>query len=312
MEHDAWFFFGIFAFIFIIWIATGGPTHPLSFTGPSLSLPGALGGGTYLSLPRAPLHVGDVGGTGSGNPSNGGSGGTGGTTDAGSAFGTPSVYRGKITLGHSISGAGAADPNTEYIKVALSQNAGTRINISGWVLQSGITGYASNIPYGAEVPRSGVVNVATPIILAPGQSAIVDSGHSPIGISFRENKCIGYLAEFQNFYPGLPRACPTAATELATFNPSLDRNDACHNFARSVSRCKTPRTSTADITTACKNFVDQYLNYNGCVDAHKNDADFAGTTWHIYLSRFASLWQKKHEVVKLLDSDGKTVDVFTD
>ena len=56
--HDAWFFIGVFVFIFLIWIATGGPLHPIAFTGPKLALPGALGGGTYLSLPRAPYGVG--------------------------------------------------------------------------------------------------------------------------------------------------------------------------------------------------------------------------------------------------------------
>src|SRR5665811_2252287 len=56
--HDAWFFIGIFVFIFLIWIATGGPLHPIAFTGPHLAEPQELGGGTYLQFPRAAFGVG--------------------------------------------------------------------------------------------------------------------------------------------------------------------------------------------------------------------------------------------------------------
>ncbi len=57
--HDAWFFIGVFVFIFLIWVSTGGPLHPLAFTGPRLSLPQELGGGTYLQFPRASFTIGD-------------------------------------------------------------------------------------------------------------------------------------------------------------------------------------------------------------------------------------------------------------
>ena len=55
----------------------------------------------------------------------------------------------------------------------------------------------------------------------------------------------------------------------------------------------------------------KYFNYNGCVDAHKNDADFMGNTWRVYLGRSSSMWRTKNELVKLLDKDGKTVDAFS-
>ena len=56
--HDAWFFIGVFVFIFLVWISVGGPTHPISFTGPTLSQPSPLGGGTYWQVPTAPFGVG--------------------------------------------------------------------------------------------------------------------------------------------------------------------------------------------------------------------------------------------------------------
>ena len=59
MENDAWFFIGVFVFIFIIWISVGGPTHPISFTGPTLQAPSPLGSGTYLSFPSSPWGIGN-------------------------------------------------------------------------------------------------------------------------------------------------------------------------------------------------------------------------------------------------------------
>src|SRR3954469_12764649 len=125
MEHDAWFFIGIFVFIFLIWVATGGPLHPIAFTGPRLSLPGALGGGTYLQLPKAPYDIGDSDASLSDSSSNGSSGS--GTPlpvfVGGSVFGTPSSYRNITSTNHYISGAGSLDPKNEYIELSISQNA---------------------------------------------------------------------------------------------------------------------------------------------------------------------------------------------
>ncbi|OGG78053.1 hypothetical protein A3A36_02680 [Candidatus Kaiserbacteria bacterium RIFCSPLOWO2_01_FULL_52_12b] len=62
---------------------------------------------------------------------------------------------------------------------------------------------------------------------------------------------------------------------------------------------------------SCQSFLIKYFNYNGCVDAHKNDADFSGDTWRIYLGRTTPMWRAQHEVVKLIDVNGKTVDAFS-
>src|ERR1035437_2472587 len=104
MQHDAFFFIGVFVFIFLIWVATGGPTHPLAFTGPSLSEPGALGGSSYLSLPQSPFPIGTSQTVlpGSSNSYTSGSPGSNSNATpaplAGIAFGPPSIYRGVVTL----------------------------------------------------------------------------------------------------------------------------------------------------------------------------------------------------------------------
>ena len=303
--HDAWFFVGVFVFIFLIWIATGGPLRPLAFTGPTLAQPGALGGGTYLQLPRAPFVIGNTSTSGNSEielPSFVG----------GTPFGTPSPYRDIVRMSHYVSGAGSADPKNEYIEISIASNASVPVDLTGWSLSSAATGNAASIPKGTEVPTSGVVNASQDIVLAPGTRAILISGQSPIGASFRENKCIGYFSTFQKFSPSLPQNCPVPSDDLISFYGSdYIRDPFCIDQVNQISRCQVTLTPPNGVSNACQSFVVKYLNYNGCVDAHKNDTDFAGNTWRIYLGRTNSMWRTKHEVVKLLDINGKTVDAFS-
>lgn len=316
--HDAWFFIGVFVFIFLIWVATGGPLHPLSFTGPRLSLPGVLGGGTYLSLPRAPYGVGgsNVVLPGSSNgqnvPGSSYNSGTSIPTITGSTFGTPSPYRGLVSINHYVSGANSSDPGNEYVQISVAQGAVVPINLSGWILRSEASGSSVIVPKGTEVPISGTINEAEDIILTPGERAIVISGRSPIGASFRENKCIGYFSTFQHFSPPLPQNCPVPSDELISFyGADYIRDASCIDYVDKLSRCQVQLSPPPTISGACQSFVIKYFNYNGCVDAHKNDVDFSGDTWRIYLGRTTPMWRTKHEVVKLIDSSGKTVDAFS-
>lgn len=316
MEHDAWFFVGIFVFIFVIWIATGGPMHPISFAGPRLALPDKLGGGTYLSFPRAPFSIGassvSLPGSSSSGVALGGSKPPLPTFVGGVGFGEPSPYRGIVSMSHYISGAASTDPKNEYLEIRIAQNADVPVDLSGWTLSSEATGKASVIPKGTETPTSGVINAAQDIILYAGERAIVVSGQSPIGASFRENKCIGYFGTFQNFSPQLPQNCPTPSSELAA-SYSIDylRDIACVDYVKALPRCKIAITPPAGVSSACQNFLTKYLHYNGCMDAHRGDADFKGDTWRLYLGRTNSMWRPRHELVKLLDAKGKTVDAFS-
>ncbi len=318
MGHDAWFFIGVFVFIFLIWIAASGPLHSTTPTGSRIAQPGILGGGTYLRLPRAPFAIGDSNASLSDSSNGGGVSGNSGSAGpipsfvGGGVFGTPSPYRGIVRMNHYVSSAGSSDPGEEYVEISVAQNAGMPINLSGWTLKSDASGSSVSIPKGTEVPTSGVVNEAEDIVLSPGTRAMIISGQSPIGASFRENKCIGYFSTFQKFSPSLPRNCPVPSDELASFyGPDYIRDASCIDYVDKLSRCQVTLTPPVNASGACKNFLVQYLHYNGCVTAHRNDTDFQGDAWRIYLGRTSSMWRTKNELVKLLDVNGKTVDAFT-
>ena len=314
--HDAWFFIGVFVFIFIIWIATGGPTRPLAFTGPSLAQPDVLGGGTYLQLPRAPFGIGGTNvvlpGSSSGSNVYNNAGPQSSPTIIGGVFGPSSPYRGIVRMNRYISGAGSSDPKKEYVELYAAQDAGTPVNVSGWTLASDVTNTSAAIPKGTEIPVSGIVNASQDIIITPGKRALLISGGSPIGASFRENKCIGYFSTFQQFSPSLPQNCPTPSDELSNYyGAGYFRDSSCIEYVNKLSRCQVALSPPVGASNACQNFMIQYLNYNGCVTAHKNDSDFKGDAWRIYLGRTTPMWKTKYEVVKLLDRDGKTVDAFS-
>lgn len=315
MQHDAWLFIGVFVFIFLIWAATGGPLHPISFTGPRLAQPEELGGGIYLQFPRAPFALGtsnvvlrDVGESVS----------YGDASDTsvpsfvgGSTFGAPSPYRGIVGMSRYVSGAGSANSKNEYLEISVTQNS-VPINLSEWIFASDASGKMARVPQGTEVPRSGVVNAVEDIILAPGDRAIINSGQSPIGASFKENKCMGYFSNFQTFHPSLPQNCPIPSDELEQFyGPGYIRDASCIEYVKRVPRCQVTLSPPVGLSNSCQNFLVEYLHYNGCVNAHKNDRDFLSKTWRIYLGRTEPLWRTKYELVKLLDVNGKTVDAFS-
>jgi len=209
-------------------------------------------------------------------------------------------------------GADSTNPNAEYVTLSVPQNAGVPVDLTDWTFESDATGKASVIPKGTEIPRSGMINAAQDIVLVPGTRAIILSGRSPIGASFRENKCIGYFSSFQQFFPALPQNCPRPSDELtAHYIGDYIRDAACIDYTRTIARCAVTLTPPPNVSSACQYFLITYLNYNGCVTAHQDDSDFMGNTWRIYLGRTTSLWRASHEVVKLIDAQGKTVDAFS-
>ena len=316
--HDAWFFIGVFVFIFLIWIATGGPLHPISFTGPSLAQPGVLGGGTYLQLPRAPFSIGNSHSVLQGSSNDGssygnsGSGATNPSSSDGGTFSPPSAYNNIVSMNGYVSNASSSDPGSEYVEISVAQNASNSVKITGWTLESGATYNAELIPKGTRVPTSGVVNAMDDIVLQPGERAIIISGKSPVGASFSENKCIGYFGSFQKFYPSLPQNCPSASSELSSlYGTPYIHDPSCIDYVDTISRCRVAiPTRAANLSITCQDFLEKHLNYNGCVSTHRNDSDFSGNTWRIYLGRDEHMWRAKHEIVKLLDERGKTVASF--
>jgi hypothetical protein len=110
----------------------------------------------------------------------------------------------------------------------------------------------------------------------------------------------------------LPQNCPTPSDELASFyGAGYIRDNACIEYMKDVPRCQISITPPVGASGVCKSFMETYLNYSGCINAHRNDSDFKGDTWRVYLGRSSPMWRTKNELVKLLDAEGKTVAAFS-
>lgn len=305
MKGDGLFFIGIIIFIFIVWVATGGPSRPISFAGPYITPITDVGtvqqgyGDTGTANSRSVwAEITDID-EGLANLQRGAS-------DL-RAYGVASPYEGSVQI-VGYGGASATDPDEEYITLSVSGDES--VLISGWSLVSSASGYGARIPGGSELPRAGSINELGPIILAPGEEAIVVSGSSPIGISFKENMCTGYFAERQTFVPSLGMRCPTAYDEFDRYYPGNElADDSCYARMRETNTCEVP--STSRVSNECRALIDQYLHYNGCVATHRYEARFAGDTWRVYLGERRELWKQSRDAIKLLDAEGRTVDLYT-
>lgn len=228
-------------------------------------------------------------------------------------FGTPSPYAKAVYISNASRSAQNESPSSEYISIAAAYGNSKPIAVTGWSLQSVISGVRVYIPSGVSPFLLGSLNTASPIQLEPGVSAIVMTGSSPTGVSFRENKCSGYLEQFQAFTPSLSQNCPSPGQEMPLNASNLSAYGAtCVDFVQSLPACRfytgfLPQGATP----ACNAFIGERISYNGCVKEHRIDSDFFENVWRVYLDSPAELWRNSHDVIRLLDAEGRTVDVLT-
>lgn len=230
--------------------------------------------------------------------------------EAAKTFGEPSPHRGKVRISgedHAVeSGA------NEYIGIEAASNNTAPVDISGWSLQSALTGIRAFLPRGADIFLMGAVNTEQDIYLDPEGRAIISSGPSPVGTSFHVNTCTGYLGEFQTFRPTLTRDCPSPADSLPLTPENIRTyGDACFDFVNELQACIFPLSVPSSLSYSCRIFLANNLSYNGCVQNYRHTTDFARGEWRIYLGAGGELWRNTHDVIRLLDAEGRTVDVLT-
>jgi len=322
MRSDILFFLGVFVFLFVAWVATGGPEKPISFAGPFITPITDAGeeqrgygsfweGGaaddnwwdwSWDSDPnsaqkeiwKAQDELSDL------------------QRDLQDArlFGNPSVYKDVVSISGSGPSLASADEDEEYVTISVSSRAEGAINMDGWRLVSVRTKESAALPKAAAVFRSGSVNQTAPLTLSPGERAIVVTGRSPVGVSFRENACSGYLADRQDFKPSLAASCPAPMDDFERFyNGGARDYQSCKDRVAQVERCST--SGRSGTSGSCGEFMREHFTYNGCMTYHAADRNFWSKTWRVYLGEREDLWPERNETIKLLDSQGNTVDLIS-
>lgn len=217
--------------------------------------------------------------------------------------GVPSPYQGIVTLSEaSAAGAGV----NEFV---VLDGHGQAVNVSGWSLVSTLTGKRGVIPEAADPFVLGALNRVLPVMLGSGDTAIIATGVSPVGVSFRDNSCTGYLAQQQTFVPSLDNLCPSPTDLLPATEQNLQQYGSdCVDYVQNIPACEFPSRMPSSLPANCRAFVQNALSYNGCVSAHQYDSDFKASTYRLYLASGVDLWADRHDVIKLLDDQGRVVD----
>lgn len=304
----AWYiFWGLVVILILVWLLEGGigriQAATADFSNPFGFFASGLYGGGAVQLPWAiPIPQGVdisnlVGSSSQQSSSQGAS-----TVSEAQTFGGQSQYSSEISL--TADGATASNPQQEYVTI---QNVGqTTVDISGWSLQSALTGARAYIPLGASFFQLGELNAQTEIELDPGGVAIVTTGESPVGTSFRENICSGYLETLQQYTPPIETQCPSPSNAAAQ---ASQYGQACADYVSSIPFCTFPQNPPAGLSAQCQSFVQTQFSYNGCVAENQGDSDFSSNDWRVYLDVPRALWNDNHDTIRLLDSSGEVVAI---
>jgi len=278
------FWFVVLALIvaWFVWLVTGGPESTRARGGPFLK-------------PPSPLDTGET---------------YGDTISIGQntqAEKPTSPFADSVSIVSAL-GAKETDPNKEYVEIKASPwNKGVVV-VTGWSLKTP-SGKTITVGNASNIPRQGAINQETLVALESGDRLVLISGRSPLGVSFRENICSGYLEQYQDFSPSLALNCPSSSVDLAQRN--LTGEIECVSFVAGIRSCERPLTGfTGNISSSCMLYVQNDLTYNGCVALHQNDRFFFKDRWYFYAKENAELWNNKGGLIRLYDRDNKLVDSF--
>lgn len=227
-------------------------------------------------------------------------------------FGETSPYWGLVTIKKSSSGPRQTTAKTEYLTLDISYKLSEPLTITGWKLQSMISNETVSIPEATKVSTSGNVNIEQPIVVSARDELYLLTGYSPIGNSFQINKCSGYFEQFQDFTPSIQKQCPLPEDEFvfAESDP-LRFGDACLTYIENLDQCHTPLEALPlGFSDSCAIFITEEINYSSCIQNHRNDDDFFEPEWRVYLKHDQEVWNNR-DIIRLLDNNGKTVDVFS-
>ncbi len=196
--------------------------------------------------------------------------------------------------------------SAEYVNIYVSSGS-TPIDITGWSLESDITG--SRAVIGTASPLPGRKD-ADRIVLTKESRLYLISGSSPSFGSFQLNRCTGYFNNSGRYIPEIPFSCPNP---LDNIPETLEDNDEdCVDFIQSLDTCELPRQSLVGrLSSACRAYINSAASYDACVDTHAQESNFYSNNWHVYLGSRGILWKEKHDTIRLLDREGRTIDVYT-
>lgn len=229
----------------------------------------------------------------------------------------PSPYKGQVRIDPWDSDAFAEDAAEEYLSIRAAGVNTTAVRVANWSIESLVSDTRIPLPKAVLLYRLGEETGESDMYLAPGEYLYLVTGSSPLGESFHTNSCTGQLANYHAFYPRLGESCPAATTMLpATIENLRNMGEQCLEYISTLPTCELPRAETIkeDLLPACKAYILEHLSYNQCIDNEytKNKYKvYNGGGWYAYLNQPRELWRNKYDIIRLLDAEGRVVDVYS-
>ncbi len=203
----------------------------------------------------------------------------------------------------SMRSAKSRNINEEYVDITYSTSKDAPpVDITDWTIgdnkgESYKLGGISNLPGVLPTYNQDRLVLRGPIRI----HAI--TGRSPIGENFRLNKCATYFSQYKKFVPNISGSCPSPSRE-----PGQDGlSDSCYKYVKTLSACRIPTDIPLFLDNTCREFIQRNASYDACVKLHKNDSDFYGDEYWVYLNRPEHIWSDVRDSVILKDAQGSVV-----
>lgn len=200
--------------------------------------------------------------------------------------------------------------SNEYFILLVSNRIDEPITITGWKVFDFKKRVAYEIPKGVDILDPGGTNTQVPIQVLAGDSVVVNSGHSPIGFSFKVNKCTGFRTQFKRFSPSIKTACPRATQTLYEYGEVPYTDDRCFEIVNSLGTCRAATAIPAGVSKECTTLLSSEITEGGCVNRYRNDSNFYTKNWRVYLESNEKLWYGIHNALYLLDQEDRIVATY--
>ncbi|PIR47023.1 MAG: hypothetical protein COV07_01105 [Candidatus Vogelbacteria bacterium CG10_big_fil_rev_8_21_14_0_10_45_14] len=268
----AFTFLVVMAVFFVAWMWSGGPDDPRSKTGILLEPPPPLGTGeVYGELPDI-IKI--------------------------AKNSLPSRY----AWGTSIS----VDNNSGVPTISLAPTAtSSALTITGWKMVNS-RGMVATIPKATRSFMQGVINSTEDVIVERREEVIVSDTTSPVGVSFKVDRCSGFLEEFQDFNPPLSLSCPSPV-ELVRARGANPPDASCASYVENLPSCQIGLNSGySSLSQSCRGYVADTISQQSCVEKFGGRFDFFVPEWRVYLGS-PGFFNPASDTIYIFDQDGALV-----
>lgn len=196
-------------------------------------------------------------------------------------------------------------PDKEYLVFIARPLDRKLLNVSGIKIENK-SGEIETIGNASGDFLQAKVNQNEPIVISENTTITISSGKSPVGVSFRENICSGFLNQYQTFTPPLPENCPSALSIMR--NSGITLSSSCEEYLKTMPNCTITETFPESVSDDCRKLVKESINYNQCVLVTKNSTSFQLNSYRVYLNRESEFFQNTQDLIKMIDQSGKVVE----